>query len=104
MMKKLAIAALLTLWPLTASATVVPIQGRYCDDGNPNSAGVSVTTDGVFSEDDQPFAKVLKSGPNWWDVSYKDLPGVTARVSLNGNNLTITDSDDTYPMVLHRCN
>ena len=102
-----AIGLFLVLLTSPAFAGVLPITGRHCDDGNPNSAGVSVDTDGLWSEEDAPLDRVVKSGPGWWEVSYKDEyhRGVIARVSLSADKqtLTLTDSDDTFPIILHAC-
>ncbi len=98
----LAAAALVSL-TAAASAAVLPIHGRYCN------ASVAVDANGLWSEEDAAFDRVIKSGTNWWQVSYKDpdgyLQGVTARVSLSEDKstLTLTDSDDTHPIILHRC-
>lgn len=104
-MKTLIIAAaVLVLYSTVAFAGVLPITGKYCD---MSGAGVIVDADGVWSEDDYPFAKVLKSGPDWWEVSYKDIynSGITSRIALSADKTTVTvkDSDQSESYTLHRC-
>jgi hypothetical protein len=98
---------------VSAQAGVLPIDGSYCNQGTGDlgGAGVIVDTDGIHSEDDSAFAKIVKSGSNWWVVTYNNEPndfmkGVTSRIerSPDGNKLTIVDSDmEVPPYTLHRC-
>ncbi len=100
-MKTLTLTAVLVLFSTVAFAGVVPLPGKFC------GSDVIVDANGIWSEDDAPFDKIVQRGPNWWTVSYKseDNAGVTSRITLSPNKkaITVVDSDSTHPIVLHRC-
>ncbi len=86
-----------------ATAGVLPITGSYCYNATDGTAGTRADSDGLRSEEDLFFAKIIKSGPNWWDVAYKPSdyvdPGTVDHVTLSKDKKTLT----VGTIVLHRC-
>ncbi len=105
-MRSLLTIPVLAFWATAATANILPITHSYCST-SPASAGVRIDANGVWSEDSAPFDKILQHGPGWWVVTYKGEfnTGITARVSLSRDKqtITVTDSDSTDPIILHRC-
>lgn len=107
-MKTLAIfaVALIAASSVQAFAGVLPITGKYCE-GDVNVDGTMLDASAIWSEDEvSMFDRVVKSGPNWWVVTYQEVghdPDRT-RLELSRDKKTITVSGrGLQPYTLTRC-